>query len=407
MIIIPKKVHLKIRLITSFEMGRNFVKKKKKMNIDEYLEQMKEIQEKIIQLLDTNEDSETHFENLQKILEDFKIRFDKQKIKSLLYLIARISQHHFQYPSFYDKLLKILMLFIDEIKLYFSSSEVLKIFQKNKRIILFFIEEEIIMMNEQIAEKMISNENYIKYFYPELKHFMNKEKRDHYYREEYDESNLEQFNAKRKIGKNDNYIAQLIQNDSIAEFVEHVNKSNISIEETYIPKSIFETNSLLAKFNTPLLNYTLFYGSIQIFKYLYLNGAKLSPYNWIYAIHGRNHEIIHFLEEKKIEPNIKIKILKTAIKCHHNEIAVYIIENYLYQKIEPKFFKFYNFFYIKKEMLNSATFVKLCQYDHYYIVKYLLESGDIDVNIIHSILKNILFIHEIYIIFILILFFMN
>ncbi|KAK8838319.1 hypothetical protein M9Y10_035742 [Tritrichomonas musculus] len=377
------------------------------MNIDEYLEQMKEIQEKIIQLLDTNEDSETHFENLQKILEDFKIRFDKQKIKSLLYLIARISQHHFQYPSFYDKLLKILMLFIDEIKLYFSSSEVLKIFQKNKRIILFFIEEEIIMMNEQIAEKMISNENYIKYFYPELKHFMNKEKRDHYYREEYDESNLEQFNAKRKIGKNDNYIAQLIQNDSIAEFVEHVNKSNISIEETYIPKSIFETNSLLAKFNTPLLNYTLFYGSIQIFKYLYLNGAKLSPYNWIYAIHGRNHEIIHFLEEKKIEPNIKIKILKTAIKCHHNEIAVYIIENYLYQKIEPKFFKFYNFFYIKKEMLNSATFVKLCQYDHYYIVKYLLESGDIDVNIIHSILKNILFIHEIYIIFILILFFMN
>lgn len=57
----------------------------------------------------------------------------------------------------------------------------------------------------------------------------------------------------------------------------------------------------------------------------------------IYAIHGRNYDMIH-----SIEGNIKIndledkffytdweEILCESIKCHHNDFANYIINNYI------------------------------------------------------------------------------
>ena len=53
---------------------------------------------------------------------------------------------------------------------------------------------------------------------------------------------------------------------------------------------------------TNLVEYAAFFGSIQIFKYLLVNQVKLIPSLWIYAIHSRNPEIIHLLEENNIEP---------------------------------------------------------------------------------------------------------
>ena len=67
----------------------------------------------------------------------------------------------------------------------------------------------------------------------------------------------------------------------------------------------------------------------------------MTPFIWLYTIHGRNANIIHLLEENHINPrhmfdnkkNCKSyhhsyqPCLEESIKCHHNEIAEYVLNN--------------------------------------------------------------------------------
>lgn len=48
------------------------------------------------------------------------------------------------------------------------------------------------------------------------------------------------------------------------------------------------------------------------FNYLKINKAKIPDSTWLYAIHGKNDEIIQFLQKKK---NVKIKNFKT-FQCY-------------------------------------------------------------------------------------------
>ena len=67
---------------------------------------------------------------------------------------------------------------------------------------------------------------------------------------------------------------------------------------------------------------------------MYSNQDEISPKIWLYAIHGNNFKIINFLEENHILPeNLNYeKCLKESIKCHHNDISNYIIDNYIEEK---------------------------------------------------------------------------
>ena len=89
---------------------------------------------------------------------------------------------------------------------------------------------------------------------------------------------------------------------------------------------------MLKKQNISLIEYVIFFGSIQIFNYLRHNGVKLKSSMFIYAIHGQSAEIIHFLEENKILPSKddKIsfrKIFIESIKCHHIDVANFRYDN--------------------------------------------------------------------------------
>ena len=143
------------------------------------------------------------------------------------------------------------------------------------------------------------------------------------------------------LGENDNEICKLIQKDLIEEFIIYVNKNFYPIKST-INSSIYETNNFLIKRvndddddyffryqkNITLIEYAVFFGSIQIFNYLRQNGAELNPSLWIFAVHGQNEEIIHFLEDNNILPSTFFYcfdssvvsfelIFKESIKCHH------------------------------------------------------------------------------------------
>ena len=173
----------------------------------------------------------------------------------------------------------------------FSNYEIFLIFKSNKRILLFLIEEGILTVDKIIASKIQENDfeyaNYRHYFYPEIKPFIEKSKDNN------DEVNWEdiekvvgeygeKFEEKRKNGENDNYICELIRNDSIVEFIVHINKLNIPLNSNIKP-SIFETNPFLMKNQPTLIEYAAFFGSIQILNYLNTNNIELTSSLWPYA----------------------------------------------------------------------------------------------------------------------------
>lgn len=157
--------------------------------------------------------------------------------------------------------------------------EIFTIFKSNKQILLFLIKEEIIAINESIVSIFTSDKykkrKYEDYFMPEINRFMKqKTKKDDAIEQQDD------FEEKRKNGENDEYVCKLIQHDSIDEFISYFNKEDLSPSMKINP-SIFETNPLLIENESiNLINYTAFFGSVQIFKFLLDKVSKLSSSLW-------------------------------------------------------------------------------------------------------------------------------
>ena len=340
------------------------------------------------------------------------------KLILLFRLIVTFANYHKRSPFFFNKIEQIILIFQVEMKNYFSNREIFNIFKSNKRLLLFLIEKK--MMN---IDKFIFTEftkiKYIKYkyhqyFLPELKLFKGENWNPYAFRQYDDNDNdneedlidnddkvPENFYEERKTGENGSFIAKLIQKDSVEDFISHVNRTNLSLKSK-IKLSIYETNSFLLKLNkkrfcefndnllnddTSLIEYAVFYGSIQIFNYLRLSGVELTPSLWLYAIHGCNGEIIHILEENQIKPKNEKSIgkyLKESIRCHHNDITKYILNNYIKipeandKEIENQSIKYYNFNFIKS--FNESLFYNLCKYDYCLFVEALLTESKIDVN---------------------------
>ena len=168
----------------------------------------------------------------------------------------------------------------------------------------------------------INKKKYPDYFYPEIKSF--------YGNKDDDIEISPHFEKYHKEGENENYICKLIREDSIDDFIIFINKSNIQLNYIIEP-SIYETNSIFFKSKPSLIEYAAFYGSIQIFNYLFSLNVDISLLIWIYAIHGANPEIIGILETNQKPLIFKgqtfyLECFKESIKCHHNNICKLYIE---------------------------------------------------------------------------------
>lgn len=158
-----------------------------------------------------------------------------------------------------------------------------------------------------------------------------------------------------------------------------------------IKPSIFETNSFLLKREPTLIEYSVFYGSIEIFNFLRMSKAEMKSSLWLYSIHGRNPEIFRHLEENKIEVDDRIyeMCLKESIKCHHNDFALYyknnfykevdISSNYLQNDINYAF-RFYNFEFIPNDLKEKFCFFYSVQYDYYKLVEYFKDIEGLNIN---------------------------
>ena len=382
--------------------------------MEETVEKMKIIQKLLLDFLEDESNSEENYEILIKNIADQKIIDDKYEFKSLLYLINNIGKNHQRVCNFICKIEQILSNFKIEILNYFSNSEIFKIFEDNKRVLLFLIQEKIINIDgnivNQITKMEFIDKKYPQYFGPEIQPFLTEEftsgilktrndPMSFYLTNKWIREALEEvqsdFYDKRKQGENDNYLCELIRLNKTKEFIVYVNKNNISLQNC-IPISIFETNSFLLNNKTiKLIEYAAFHGANEIIRYMKMNGVELTPNIWKYAIHSENEELIKYLEDNQVLPPGKNyeTILKESIKCHHNDLSNYII-NYLFKEEDFEIFKGKNYddnlYYTSFKYSNYAffpdsikykhSFFYSCQFDYFKLVNLLLKSEKININ---------------------------
>ena len=357
--------------------------------IQEYAEKMKHIQEEILEFIENDDAQEEDYNDITKFLNEINIRDNQHDLKFFLHLISKISDNHKRQNDFFTKIEFIFKIFQADITKYFTNIDVFNIFKSNKRFLLFLFEEKIIIPDESIYtivnKPKYFNQNYMTYFYPEFKSFItssNEFEMDQY------------FEINRKTGNNSSLICELIQKDSIDEFVVYINRNNLSTS-ALIPESIFETNLFLLKKHPTLIEYSAFFGSIQIFNNLRFSGAELDSSLWIYAIHGGNPDIIHLLEEIEIQqPSYTYnQCYKEAIKCHNIPIMNYMRYDLLTKKRDKDiglfsqclpYYNFIDFCSINNDfsyisIAESDLFYYLCKYDYITIVDFILKNRKIDV----------------------------
>lgn len=360
------------------------------MEIENYIDKMKDFQETLLEFIDNDIDDITEFSNIIDFIASQKSR---DEIRSILELIANISKHHQRLPTFFTKIKQVLLQIKDEIQNFFLNYEIFRIFQGNKRLLLLLIEEEIMKPDKLIAEAIQKDKylarDYHSYFYPEMNSFYDRKFKKKVLSEtiELQENDIDKFNEKRRIGENDYYLYELIRNDSIDEFIQYVNRCNISIKNK-IRWSLFETNTYLLKNDTTMIEYSAFYGSIQIFKFLYMSQAVLSPSLWMYAIHGRNPDIIHFLEGNGVVPTDTTyeKCLTESLKCYHKELTDYIELNLLKKSQNNDFdisiqgLRYKNYTYFPNDLVNESGYYYFCKYNYVYLYKILLKTTYMKIN---------------------------
>ncbi|KAK8846464.1 hypothetical protein M9Y10_020486 [Tritrichomonas musculus] len=382
------------------------------MSIEEVKEKMKRIQNAILEFLENESNEEENYANFVKLIAEYRMIEDKYEVKSILRLVNIIGNNHQRVHNFISKIEQILLHFKKDINKYFSNSEIFQLFKKNKRILLFLIEEKIIIIDEyfvsQVTKVFFVAMKYAEYFAPEINPFLTEEfiqkyqnKNSTLNEEEYIENIKkdvsEDFYDKRKKGENDSFLCELIRKNQVKEFSVYLNRNNISFDSC-IPESIFETNPLLVDIpNIKMIEYAAFYGSNDIIRFLQINGeVKLTPYMWFYAIHSNNAELINYLEDNNILPlnNNYTAIFGESIKCHHIDVSKYIMhylfpEKDVHNNIETNWnsnlYRYvvenYNYCFFPDNMKYKKMFLYLCSYDYYSFVKAYLEEGSININV--------------------------
>ena len=186
----------------------------------------------------------------------------------------------------------------------------------------------------------------------------------------------------------------MIRNDNISEFESIFNKEKVS---NSIEPSIFETNHFLLKNKPTLIEYSAFYGSVQIFKYLLEKEADLQPSIWLYAIHSNNEELIRLVEEKVPDFSFK-NCVRESIKCHNIKLMNHFrnnckkndqpLNNYYFcqglqfynfveftEKISEELGDFLRFVHndYNSDKQQKIIFYDFCKFDYIAIVEYFFK----------------------------------
>lgn len=123
------------------------------MEFKEFLDKMRDIQALILEYLD-DEDGKASYNDLVQKIDDTKIRENKEELVIFFNLIVQISGNRRRSPGFFDKIIHILQYFKNDYRNIFTNMEIFNIFKKNKRVLLYFIDEKILNIDDAIILKI-------------------------------------------------------------------------------------------------------------------------------------------------------------------------------------------------------------------------------------------------------------
>lgn len=361
--------------------------------IQEYLAPFKEFQRLLINFIDSFGIQNEEYENLINFYNNKNFRNDKDELREICTMISKITKNYHRVSDYFEKTEQIIFFLANDIQSTFTNLEIYDIFRNNRQIILILLSKEMIKIDEAISHKIYIKEgtlytSYRQFFYPEIKQFLTEEDCSKIESQLLNQKSdiFTNFDENRRRGENDNEIFTLIRNDSITEFISYLNKTETPPDEIF-KNSIFETNSYLVRqSDVQFSTYSVYFGSLKILTYLLEKQVKLTKNEMFPAIHSKNIQMIHLLEDQIAIQNDDIRFISEcvieSIKCHHNNIADYFINNYSDVKqddVIENCFKYYNFQYLPENSIKNYFFYA-CKYNHLAIVKFLFNNTKIDIN---------------------------
>ena len=145
------------------------------MSIISLIDQTKANYENILKFLEEKEDkTKEGYQNL--FFQDIKLRNDPHEIGLFFRMFLKIYNNHKNNSNAFTKFVKILKYFQEEIQQFNSNSELFDIFKVNKRILLFLIQEKMIIFDNYVFSTITSfkyiKAKYPQYFLSEIKPFI-------------------------------------------------------------------------------------------------------------------------------------------------------------------------------------------------------------------------------------------
>lgn len=368
------------------------------MEIKEYVDQKKRLYDLFITFVEQENENDEDDRLLFDYIDKLKIKENRDELESFFNLIIIVSNNHYRTPQFLNQIKKIILFLQNSIKQTFSNSEIIKFSLKNRMILLILFKYKIANINDKVYSDF--NRDLQIFFYPEICEYyegdFNETIKSRFH--DIDPQIFDDFETKRQIGENDSYLSRLIRDDSINEFVIYVTQTDISLSNAKIKKSIYETNQTFIYKDPTLIEYAAYHGSIKIFNFLRMKNAKLTPSLWIYAIHGRNSQIIHLLQEFNVLPPASRynrkglsyeKCLKKAVKCHHNDIAYYIENNLIsgddlkiYENVVDYSIRYHNFEFFPDDLNLTSIILYFAKYNHLAMIKFFFKYRKYNMQIV-------------------------
>ena len=125
------------------------------MEITQILQEMKGIQSNFLDYIESQNKVEDDYLDFISSLEAIDIKKDKHKVRTLLHLISSVATNHQRTSNFFLKIEKAILFLKDQISANFSNTDIFTIFQKNKKILLFLLEQKILVFDNYIYHKII------------------------------------------------------------------------------------------------------------------------------------------------------------------------------------------------------------------------------------------------------------
>lgn len=282
--------------------------------VEHHLDELNKLKELQNMLLEVSSDD---IEQLKEYISSSSYIETKEGLRQLSYSIAIALNSR---PLKYQYYLSLISFLVPQIKAFFTQDEIVDDIFGHNSIRLQLLEEGVIDFTT-IYEYDRSESTFF-FFGPEYKKFYPDYFNEHEI--EFRNVDLKKHFLLRSEGMNESELAIIIRNDDIESFQSYVSKLNINLNSN-IPKSKYEISFFL-RATTSIIEYAAFYGSLKIFKFLWMNNVSVSDQLREFAVAGGNYDIVHILELKNIK--FDADCLNKAIQYHHNDIVRYINDTF-------------------------------------------------------------------------------